>query len=115
LELARDGIIEGVTCEALLDELANELHVKLKFPDKEVNDIILELLTFLRLVNIKSDLEILTTDPDDNKILECAIVAKATHIITGDRRHLLPLKNFKNISIVSARDFLDSVMKIYGY
>jgi len=45
-------------------------------------------------------------DPDDDKVLECAATAGATHIITGDRRHLLPLGTFQGIPILTAADFL---------
>jgi predicted nucleic acid-binding protein len=38
--------------------------------------------------------------------LECAVVGGATHIVTGDRRHLLPLGSYQGIAIVSAADFL---------
>jgi uncharacterized protein len=46
-------------------------------------------------------------DPDDDKVLECAVMAGATHIVTGDRRHLLPLGTFQGIPILTAADFLD--------
>ena len=47
-----------------------------------------------------------TEDPDDNMLLECALEAKADYIISGDE-HLLKLKEFKGIKIVSVKDFLD--------
>ncbi len=34
------------------------------------------------------------------------VVGDATHIVTGDRRHLLPLGSYQGISIVTAADFL---------
>ena len=34
------------------------------------------------------------------------VVVAATHIVTGDRRHLLPLRNYRNIQIITARDLL---------
>jgi uncharacterized protein len=46
-------------------------------------------------------------DPDDDKVVECAVIAGATHIVTGDRRHLLPLGTFQGIPILTAADFLD--------
>ena len=46
------------------------------------------------------------SDPTDNRILECALAAKADFIVTGDKRHLLPLGSFRGISIVGLRDFL---------
>ena len=42
----------------------------------------------------------------DDKVLECAVVGGATHIVMGDRRHLLSLGSYQGIPIVSAADFL---------
>ena len=44
-----------------------------------------------------------------NKVVECAVVGQATHIVTGDRRHLLPLGSYQGIAIVTAADFLTLV------
>ncbi len=65
-----------------------------------------DLLTFLKLVSITGTLKADPADPDDDKVLECAVLAGATHIVTGDRRHLLPLGTFQGIPIVTAADFL---------
>jgi len=51
-----------------------------------------------------------TDDPDDNRILECAIAAKADVIISGDH-HLLALRNFESIPIVTPRQFLNAQTK----
>jgi predicted nucleic acid-binding protein len=40
-------------------------------------------------------------------ILECALVAKAGHIISGDKKHLLRLKQFRRIPMVSPAEFLN--------
>lgn len=47
-----------------------------------------------------------TTDPDDEMILECALSAEVDFIVTGDKKHLLPLRRFREIPIVSPSDFL---------
>ena len=47
-------------------------------------------------------------DPDDNRVLECAIEAKAAFIVTGDQ-HLLDLDPYRGIAILSPREFLDRV------
>ena len=44
-------------------------------------------------------------DPDDNKILACAIEAHADFIVSGDH-HLTDLKKYKNILIVNPDEFL---------
>jgi putative PIN family toxin of toxin-antitoxin system len=46
------------------------------------------------------------TDPDDNIILACALEGYASHIVTGDTKSLLPLKEYHEIKIVTAADFL---------
>ena len=47
-----------------------------------------------------------TPDPDDEMILECAVAAEADFIVTGDKKHLLPLRQFQGIPIVAPADFL---------
>ena len=47
-----------------------------------------------------------TTDPDDDMVLECALAAEADFIVSGDKRHLLPLKKFRGIPILSPAAFL---------
>ncbi|OGF22197.1 putative toxin-antitoxin system toxin component, PIN family [Candidatus Falkowbacteria bacterium RBG_13_39_14] len=47
-------------------------------------------------------------DPSDNTILACAVSARANFIISGDS-HLLKLKSFQNIPILTPRKFLTSV------
>ena len=41
-------------------------------------------------------------DPDDNKILECALESKAEYILTGDK-HLLKIKNYKGINYLALK------------
>ncbi|HJZ05315.1 putative toxin-antitoxin system toxin component, PIN family [Candidatus Amesbacteria bacterium RIFCSPHIGHO2_01_FULL_48_32] len=53
---------------------------------------------------------VVKSDPTDNKILACAQAANADYIVTGDKKHLLPLKKFKGIPILSPRDFLSQVL-----
>jgi putative PIN family toxin of toxin-antitoxin system len=106
VELARVGAVEGVTCPELLDELADKLQAKLSFAPEQALDTIADLVSFLRVVQIRGNLKAVPADPGDDKVLECAVTAGATHIVTGDRRHLLPLRNFQGISILTAADFL---------
>jgi putative PIN family toxin of toxin-antitoxin system len=106
VELARASDMEGVTCRELLDELAKKLQAKLNFSDEMVTDTITDLLGFLRLVTITGKLKFISADPDDDVVLECAVVGHANYIVSGDRRHLLPIGNYEGIAIVTATDFL---------
>jgi uncharacterized protein len=42
----------------------------------------------------------------ETMILECALAGEVDFIVTGDRKHLLPLRQFRDIPIVSPADFL---------
>ena len=44
-------------------------------------------------------------DPDDNKILGCAVASAADYIISGDN-HLLNLEEFRGIKIVTPAEFV---------
>lgn len=42
----------------------------------------------------------------DNRILECAVAVNADYLVTGDRRHLLPLEEYRSARMVNAPRFL---------
>lgn len=47
----------------------------------------------------------MTGDPDDEMFIECAVAARADHLVTGDKCHLLSLR-IPGLSILPAADFL---------
>ena len=56
--------------------------------------------------HLPAPLPLSTTDPDDEKFIECAVAAQADYLVTGDKGHLLHLKQAGGIPIVAASDFL---------
>jgi len=64
------------------------------------------------LVEPKTKIVVVRGDPEDNKFLECAVEGNAKYIISGDK-HLLALKQYKNIQIIQARKFIDVLSKIH--
>ena len=106
IELARAGVITGLTCREILEECWRVLASKLQFTDEEALSAVVDLLTVLQLVSIPHRLQFISADPADDKVLECAVEGRATHIVTGDKKHLLSLGNYQGIPIVSADDFL---------
>ena len=50
-----------------------------------------------------------TADPDDEMFIECAAEARADYVVTGDKGHLLALKQVVGISIVAVADFLSLI------
>jgi putative PIN family toxin of toxin-antitoxin system len=47
-------------------------------------------------------------DKSDNKYIECGMTANVDYVISGDI-HLLELKKYENIKIVTAKDYLEIV------
>ena len=56
-------------------------------------------------IEVNSKLDLVKADPDDNKIIECAIDGNVDFLITKDR-HLLDLKKYKGIKIIKPEEFL---------
>ena len=83
---------------------------KFGFSQKQINKSIKQLLSISEILITSSKLEIVKEDPDDNKILECALDGKSDFIISGDR-HLLDLKEYKNIKILTSRELLEKYNK----
>ena len=54
-------------------------------------------------------LTVIKDDPKDNRFIECAVAAGAGFIISGDR-HLLKLKQFREIKIVTPAAFIREKM-----
>jgi len=106
LALAKIGLIESVTCQEIMDEFAEKLLLKFKFSEEKIESALNEILRFSRLVEISKTLKAVPNDPDDDMVIECAVVGQATHVITGDK-HLLSLINYQSIAIAKATDFVN--------
>ncbi len=100
------GPVESITCAEILDEFREKLVDKLNRTQEQADAFVEDVKGFSRVVAIAGELTVVQADPDDDKIIECAVVGKATHVVTGDARHLLPLKAYRDIAIISAADFV---------
>jgi len=49
-------------------------------------------------------------DPKDDMVVATAVAARADYLVTGDRRHLLPLGGYQGVRIVSVRTFLELLL-----
>src|SRR4051812_31033729 len=98
LELARSGKIRAATCIEILTEFAEKLSTKLSFSDRQIDETLADYLRFHRFVEIRGLLNVVERDPEDNAILECAIVANSNYVVTGDD-DLLVLREYQGIQI----------------
>jgi putative PIN family toxin of toxin-antitoxin system len=86
----------------LLDELERVLrYPKLLFTESEIQSFVRDVTGIAGLVHPKRRIDIVLQDPDDNRVLECAVEAEAEWIVSGDP-HLLELREHEGIQILSA-------------
>ncbi|MBS3067721.1 putative toxin-antitoxin system toxin component, PIN family [Candidatus Micrarchaeota archaeon] len=85
---------------------SEEIIEKIEEKHLAIKSVIIKLLESCEIVDPKRKIDFVKDDPDDNKVLECAIEAKADYIITYDAAHLLKLREFEGIKIISPTEFL---------
>ena len=71
-------------------------------------DFLLSLVDLAEVVPVSQQIAV-CRDPKDDKFLELAMAGRASHIISGDD-DLLTLHPFQGIAIVTAREFMESVV-----
>jgi putative PIN family toxin of toxin-antitoxin system len=108
LELAILGAFTLILSPALLDELDEKLRAKFEMTMEDTAFLRARLETLGEIVEPGEVLKVIVDDPDDNRVLECAVKGKADLIVSGDR-HLLKLGMYRGIKIVTVRQFMESV------
>ncbi|MBS3097069.1 putative toxin-antitoxin system toxin component, PIN family [Candidatus Woesearchaeota archaeon] len=96
---------EIFTTQDILDETAEVLERDFGYNKEEVKNIIEKILLFVKLIEPKQKVEIIKDDPDDNKVIECAVESSSDYIVTYDG-HLLKLKDYKGIKIMKPEEIL---------
>ena len=67
-----------------------------------------------KLVKVKTKVNIVHEDPADNKFLECALEGDADYVVSGNE-HLLTMKHYRKIRILSVREFLKLLGKFKSH
>lgn len=90
-------------------EVRRVLQDRFYWPAAVLNDVLPVVWSMGEMVVPQIEVSAVPNDPDDNRIIECALESKAAFIVSGDR-HLLSLRNYQLISIVSPRQFLQAYL-----
>ncbi|PKP56620.1 MAG: putative toxin-antitoxin system toxin component, PIN family [Candidatus Altiarchaeales archaeon HGW-Altiarchaeales-2] len=84
---------------------------KFGYNAQEIDRIVSDVIKISKLFCPEESIDIMKEDPDDNKVLECAVTAKADYIVSGDH-HLRDLKEYHAIKIIASKDMLEIFKKI---
>ncbi len=106
LDAARAGALQLYTSAALLAEI-DEVLQRPKFAQRlslvgvASHTLVLGYAALASLIVPAAISPVIIVDPDDDAVLACAVAACAEIIVSGDK-HLLDLKEYEKIPIVSA-------------
>ncbi|HKP52315.1 MAG TPA: putative toxin-antitoxin system toxin component, PIN family [Chloroflexia bacterium] len=73
--------------------------------DKEIEEAINPFSEYATIIKPTVQIEAVRDDPDDDKVLECAIAGEADYIVSGDA-HLLNLGEYQTVKILAPAAFL---------
>lgn len=94
-----------VTAPNIIEEVRRNLTLKLKMSMFLADVFFVELIENSSYLNPTGNLKTISHYAD-SKVLEVAIMGKCDVLVTGDKKHLLPLRSFQGIIIESPAHFL---------
>ncbi|MEK7083484.1 MAG: putative toxin-antitoxin system toxin component, PIN family [Patescibacteria group bacterium] len=111
VKLWEDEVIVLITSIATIEEAERVLNYpkirkRYALTNDDISRTVSNLLKYSVLVEDPPIPNVIEQDPDDNKILATALAGKADYIISGDM-HLLTLKNYRGIEIVTPKRFCE--------
>ncbi len=112
IEAAIAGEVELFSSAVLLDELAHTLGYA-KFANRlesfgtSITALVAQYTALVTLVTPAGVPRIIANDGDDDHVTAAAVTARAELIVTGDRKHLLPIGSHQGIAILTAREVVD--------
>ena len=106
LELALRGRFELYLSPFILEEVAGVLGRKFGWDEDRVSEACRTLEKAATVIEPRRLPDVIEANEADNRILECATEASAEYLVTGDRRHLLPLEEHQGVRILNAPRYL---------
>ena len=97
--------VEVAISDPIIGEIERVLRVKFKWQADEIADTLKLISSFTQRVEPKQTLDVVKSDPDDNRIVECAVESGSEVIVTNDK-DLLRMKEYQGIRVVKVLDFL---------
>lgn len=106
IKIAEGGVQLAIS-QAIIHEVLDVLVRKFDRNAEELARVAVYLSELAEVVTPRRRLKVLRDEPD-NRILECAVTAKAKVIVTGDQA-MLALGEYRGIHILSLKDFLAGI------
>jgi putative PIN family toxin of toxin-antitoxin system len=105
LQLAMDGVVRAAISDAIMQETLRVMREKFHATREDLQEAQAIIASCTERVVPTEALDVVKDDPDDNRIVECAVASGSDCIVTGDN-HLLRLGEYAGIKMVRVGDFL---------
>jgi len=89
-----------------IDETVKRFVNKDIIDENEAKELSWRLRVDTEIINIHS-IVLASKDKKDNRYLACCDDGQADYLVSGDKKHLLPLKKFGLTKIISPREFVE--------
>jgi len=109
LELALRGRFELYISDFILDEVAGVLVRKFDWAEERSSQALSVLRNAASIIDPQPHPDVVQPGHPDNRVLECVVAANAQYLVTGDRKHLIPLEEHHGASILNAPRFLSAL------
>ncbi len=106
LELALRRRFELCLSRFILAEVYGVLRRKFDWSDERSSQALRRLGDSATVIEPRQFPDVIEGGHVDNRILDCVVEADADYLVTGDRRHLLPLEEHRGARILNAPRFL---------
>lgn len=107
MQAGRDGQVEVVLCEVVIQEAFRVLSGKFGWSTVYTDQELRQLRGHAIVLDPPPSADLIPQGHPDNRILDCAVFAQADYLVTGDRKHLLPLGEYEGVKILRAPDFME--------
>ena len=111
VSLWRTGEFELVISSETIDELSRVLgyeRIRTRVTPEEAERFLYLLQTAATIITPQIEVTAVKDDPDDDKFLSLALASDAEYIVSGDK-HLLSIKVFRGIPILTPVQFLETI------
>ena len=105
LDLAIEQGVEIAISDEIVEETIRVLREKFRWSDERLEEARSTMNSITRRVAPTEKLDVVKSDSDDNKIVECAVAAGSDYLVTGDN-DILSLGSYGKTRMIKPSDFL---------
>jgi putative PIN family toxin of toxin-antitoxin system len=107
-----------VLSDPILKEFAEvmnreEIKIRFEYTLRNITEFQEAIRNVAEIITVKSNLEVVKEDPDEDIVVNTAVDGKADYIVSGDE-HLKKLRKFRGIQILSPRAFMNMISTRFG-